>query len=75
MNFLNCNSCGKKLLKIRTFDELSIKCPRCKTLNYLSVKNAKPEDHESHNLEDKTRGQSKTKAIQQSTATIRRSKA
>lgn len=49
MNFIRCQNttCRKNLLKIGHFDELSIKCSRCKTLNHLSVKNAPREDQES----------------------------
>lgn len=51
MKFIQCQKCYKNLLKIGSFDSLSIKCLRCKTLNYLSVKNALPEDHESQTKE------------------------
>lgn len=47
MKFIQCQNCDRKLLKIGKFDELSIKCPRCKTINHLSVTNAKPEVHET----------------------------
>lgn len=43
MEHIKCNSCDRLLLKIGHFDEIEIKCPRCKTLNYLSVKNALPD--------------------------------
>ncbi|WP_201510446.1 Com family DNA-binding transcriptional regulator [Psychrobacter aquaticus] len=61
MKFLNCQNCTKKLLKIGKFDHLSIKCPRCKTINYLSVQNATPEDHESQTKEGSTRGHNQVK--------------
>lgn len=53
MKFIQCQNCDRKLLKIGKFDMLSIKCPRCKTINHLSVENAKPEVHEAptHNGE------------------------
>lgn len=56
MQFISCQECGKKLLKIGNFDKLSIKCSRCKTINHLSVQNALSEDHESQTKEGNTRG-------------------
>lgn len=56
MKFLTCQNCTKKLLKIGNFDCLSIKCPRCKTLNYLSALSAIPEDHESQIKQGQPRG-------------------
>ncbi|MFB2538797.1 Com family DNA-binding transcriptional regulator [Acinetobacter sp. c3-l95] len=47
MKFILCQNCSKKLLKIGHFDNLSIKCPRCKILNHLSVMNALPEAQEA----------------------------
>ncbi len=60
MKFLTCQNCTRKLLKIGYFDQLSIKCPRSKTLNYLSVQNALSEDHESQIKEGSTRGHMQT---------------
>lgn len=60
MKFISCQECGKKLLKIGSFDKLSIKCSRCKTINHLSVQNAanfsRTEDHESQTKEGISRG-------------------
>lgn len=60
MKFITCQNCGKKLLKIGAFDSLSIKCPRCKTLNHLSVMNAANfgiiEAHEAHTTQGIPRG-------------------
>lgn len=61
MKYLNCQNCTKKLLKIGKFDQLSIKCSRCKTINYLSVQNAIPEDHESQIKEGYTRDHTQIK--------------
>ena len=60
MKFLTCQNCTKKLLKIGNFDYLSIKCSRCKTLNYLSVQNATSEDHESQTKQGQPRGHTQT---------------
>lgn len=49
MNWIKCHTCNKTLLKIGLFDELAIKCLRCKTINHLSVKNALSECLEHHN--------------------------
>ncbi|MBK0062397.1 MULTISPECIES: Com family DNA-binding transcriptional regulator [unclassified Acinetobacter] len=46
MEPIKCKSCGRLLFKIGRFDELEVKCPRCKTLNYLSVTNATKDCHE-----------------------------
>ena len=72
MRFIACHNCAKKLLKIRSFDELSIKCPRYKTLNHLSVMNAPSEDHESQLNQGATRGSKQTAT--QSTPAIYRTK-
>lgn len=56
MKFIQCQNCDRKLLKIGKFDELSIKCPRCKTINHLSVTNAKPEVHETPEYNGETCG-------------------
>ncbi|PNK59470.1 Com family DNA-binding transcriptional regulator [Psychrobacter sp. FDAARGOS_221] len=73
MQSIRCKSCNKLLAKAR-YQQLEIKCPRCKLLNKLSVRNALQEDHESHTIQVKTRGQSNTQAIQQSTNSVCRSK-
>lgn len=39
MSLIKCHSCGRILAK-GTYIFLEIKCPRCKTLNAMSVKNA-----------------------------------
>lgn len=70
MQFISCQECGKNLLKIGNFDRLSIKCSRCKTINYLSVENATLEDHESQTqIKGNTRGymQKESKGRPQST--------
>lgn len=74
MNFIRCQNenCRKNLLKIGHFDELSIKCSRCKTLNHLSIKNAPREDQESQ-IVGNTRGNHKN--LSSSSATIHWSKA
>lgn len=48
MRFICCQNCNKKLLKIGQYDELAIKCPRCKTINHLSVQNAANAGNEAH---------------------------
>lgn len=59
MKFISCQNCYRKLLKIGVFDELSVKCPRCKNINHImSVTNAPSEDHESQTSKDNTRGKS-----------------
>lgn len=75
MKFLTCQNCNKKLLKIGTFYSLSIKCPRCKTLNHLSVMNAAIlgktlEVHETHLTNGDPRGH--TQNLQQSPTAIHR---
>ncbi|WP_199508632.1 MULTISPECIES: Com family DNA-binding transcriptional regulator [unclassified Psychrobacter] len=56
MKFISCQECNKKLLKIGNFDRLSIKCPRCKTLNHLSAVSATSEDRESQTKQGQPRG-------------------
>lgn len=56
MNLIKCRSCGRLLAKIGNFNDLEIKCPRCKALNLLSIKNALsevPRDSNTGNLDDK----------------------
>lgn len=56
MKQVNCRSCGRLLAKIGSFNDLEIKCPRCKAFNVLSVKNALlevPRDSSIGNLDDK----------------------
>lgn len=43
MEMIKCRSCDRLLCKIGLFDAIEIKCPRCKTLNYVSVLNALPD--------------------------------
>ncbi|MFW1857901.1 Com family DNA-binding transcriptional regulator [Acinetobacter defluvii] len=40
---VKCRSCDRLLCKIGRFDAIEIKCPRCKTLNFVSVQNALPD--------------------------------
>lgn len=40
MQIIKCRSCDRILAKIGYFNEIEIKCPRCKTINHLSVVNA-----------------------------------
>lgn len=40
MNLIKCKSCGRLLAK-GEYRTLEIKCPRCKTLNIMSIENAK----------------------------------
>lgn len=56
MNFIACQSCHKKLLKIANFDRLQVKCPRCKAINNyqanlhqnpLNASSVLPEVHET----------------------------
>lgn len=57
MNLIKCRSCGRLLAKIGNFNDLEIKCPRCKALNLLSVKNALSEvqrDSNTGNLDDQS---------------------
>ncbi|WP_421721587.1 Com family DNA-binding transcriptional regulator [Acinetobacter guerrae] len=42
METIKCRSCGRLLAKGK-FISLEIKCPRCKTLNSMSIVNAKPD--------------------------------
>ncbi|WP_167539574.1 Com family DNA-binding transcriptional regulator [Moraxella caprae] len=43
MNFIACQSCHKKLLKIANFDRLQVKCPRCKAINnYQAILSQNP---------------------------------
>ncbi|MBS9780658.1 MAG: Com family DNA-binding transcriptional regulator [Moraxellaceae bacterium] len=72
MIFIHCQNCNRKLLKVGKFDQLSIKCQRCKALNHLSVENALSENHEFQTKEVTTRG---NKSISSSTAPIYRAKA
>ncbi|WP_131669847.1 Com family DNA-binding transcriptional regulator [Psychrobacter pygoscelis] len=74
MKFISCHECGKKLLKIGIFDQLSIKCSRCKTLNHLSVQNTLSEDHESQYKRGKTREQHSTKTLLKSPNSVCRTK-
>lgn len=69
MKFVLCQNCNKKLLKIGRYDYLSIKCHRCKTVNFLSVENAKPETLEVQNLQGVSYG-NQDKSLQQSTPAI-----
>ncbi|WP_353851278.1 Com family DNA-binding transcriptional regulator [Acinetobacter sp.] len=39
MQLINCRSCGRLLGK-GIYTTLEIKCPRCKTINLLSISNA-----------------------------------
>ncbi|WP_081407365.1 Com family DNA-binding transcriptional regulator [Acinetobacter sp. ETR1] len=39
MQLINCRSCGRLLGK-GIYTTLEIKCPRCKTINFLSISNA-----------------------------------
>ncbi|OTG85277.1 hypothetical protein B9T31_12425 [Acinetobacter sp. ANC 4558] len=39
MKLINCRSCGRLLAK-GSFTTLEIKCPRCKTMNFMSITNA-----------------------------------
>ncbi len=76
MNFIRCQNttCRKNLLKIGHFDELSIKCSRCKNINTFSnVKNVPSEDHESQTILGKTRGNAQN--LSSSSATVHWSKA
>ncbi|WP_372404973.1 Com family DNA-binding transcriptional regulator [Acinetobacter piscicola] len=43
MEMIKCRSCDRLLCKIGLFDAIEIKCPRCKTLNFVSVQNALPD--------------------------------
>lgn len=51
MKDIRCGACGRKLAS-GTFIELHIKCSRCKTMNFLSVANAKSEHHECQKMDD-----------------------
>lgn len=61
MKQVNCRSCGRLLAKIGNFNDLEIKCPRCKAFNVLSVKNALSEvlrDSSTGNLDEQSTSQS-----------------
>lgn len=48
MKFIKCQNCDRKLLKIGHFDELQVKCPRCKTMNnYQNATSVFSEVHEA----------------------------
>lgn len=47
MDEIRCGACGKKLGN-GIYQSLAIKCPRCKTLNFLRAESPKPEHHECH---------------------------
>ncbi|WP_152411827.1 Com family DNA-binding transcriptional regulator [Moraxella macacae] len=69
MKQVNCRSCGRLLAKIGSFNNLEIKCPRCKAFNVLSVKNALSEAQETPitgNIDDQS--------ISKSTPTVRGAK-
>lgn len=55
MTEVRCGKCSKKLAE-GNFQSLSIKCPRCGTLNFLSATGAKSERHgtpsRSHHASD-----------------------
>ncbi|STZ07220.1 Mu-like prophage protein Com [Moraxella caprae] len=36
MRFLFCQNCNKKLLQVDCFDNIAIKCNRCKQINHFS---------------------------------------
>lgn len=42
MEEIRCSNCSKKLA-MANFTRLHIKCPRCKTINYLSAQSPEPE--------------------------------
>lgn len=49
MQNLKCQCCYKLLAKIGSFEEIEIKCPRCKTINeFQSTMSALPERQERH---------------------------
>jgi len=45
MSDIRCGTCGKKMGD-GIYQSLHIKCPRCKTMNYLRAESPKPEHHE-----------------------------
>jgi phage FluMu protein Com len=45
MTEIRCGACGKKL-GYGIYQTLQIKCPRCKTLNFLRAESTPPEHHE-----------------------------
>jgi len=47
MDEIRCGACGKKLGD-GIYQTLQIKCPRCRTLNFLRAQSPKPEHHECH---------------------------
>ncbi|WP_349929207.1 Com family DNA-binding transcriptional regulator [Acinetobacter sp. A1-4-2] len=49
MQNLKCRCCFKLLAKVGMFNEIEIKCPRCKTINeFQSTLSALPERQERH---------------------------
>ena len=44
---IRCGTCGRKLGE-GVFEILRIKCPRCKTINFLSASSALSVHHECH---------------------------
>lgn len=60
MNFIACQSCHKKLLKIANFDRLQVKCPRCKAINNyqanLNAVSILSEVHETPNNNGESHG-------------------
>ncbi|MCP1457010.1 Com family DNA-binding transcriptional regulator [Pseudomonas kilonensis] len=37
MQEIRCGECHRKLANVRSFIDLQIKCPRCRTLNHLKA--------------------------------------
>ncbi|WP_107864298.1 Com family DNA-binding transcriptional regulator [Agitococcus lubricus] len=43
---IKCSECKRKLAEADKFNYLSLKCPRCKTINILRTESSPPECHE-----------------------------
>ncbi|MBD9354809.1 Com family DNA-binding transcriptional regulator [Methylomonas albis] len=63
MEILKCGKCERKLAEA-DYREISIKCPRCKTLNVIRASSPIPEHRECH-CQRGTRGEI-SKGINQS---------
>ncbi len=53
-NDIRCGGCNRKLAE-GVYTVLNIKCTRCKTMNYLSVTNARTSEHRECQTQEHTR--------------------
>lgn len=50
---IKCSQCNRKLAEADKFNFLSLKCPRCKTINNLRTESSPPECPEHLNANEK----------------------